>query len=161
MLLRWGTPGEEHITFGKKCSTPSEDEGVIWRCVQEKQAGFQWLVLTQLTETERSLVTCRNTIQPNSALIYPMEPGNSRQNSRRKAHGGGVDTSLFFRSPALLCMPLTMQKCTGNAWAFCCQLRTGLIGVLIPAAYRATLAFGILDSLLGLEKLVWAENFPV
>lgn len=71
-----------------------------------------------------------------------MEPGTFRWNSLRKATevalwGPEKHPASFSDALPCLCLPLTMQKYTRNAWAVGRQLRTGLICVLIPGACRA------------------------
>lgn len=47
LLLRRGALGEEPDVLENKCSTASEDEGVIWRFVEKRGAGFESLILSQ------------------------------------------------------------------------------------------------------------------
>lgn len=47
LLPRWGALGEEQDTLGNKCSTASEDIGLIWRGEEEKRARFEKLILSQ------------------------------------------------------------------------------------------------------------------
>lgn len=47
LLPRWGALEEEQATLGNKCSTASEDIGMIWRGEEEKGARFEKLILSQ------------------------------------------------------------------------------------------------------------------
>lgn len=104
-VVRWEAPGPgEQATFGNKCLTTSEDEGVIWRCVEGKG---DWIskacAHTELTESEGSVGICRNPPHPNPALIHPVEPGwrSFLRMATEEALWGSEKHQPLFRMPCL------------------------------------------------------------